>query len=68
MTRYEWDIRSGTVVENETISTTGNILSRVFRTTGTKTVTVEVVTTDGRRGTSQAQISVRELTGTETCS
>ena len=68
MTRYEWDIRSGTVVENETISTTGNILSRVFRTTGTKTVTVEAVTTDGRRGSSQAQISVRELTGTETCS
>lgn len=65
--RYEWDIRSGTVAEVEALSTTGNILSRVFRTTGTKTVTVEVVTTDGRRGSSQAQISVRELTGTETC-
>jgi hypothetical protein len=65
--RYDWDIRSGTLIENETISTTGNILSRVFRTTGTKTVTVDVVTADGRHGTSQAQISVRELTLTETC-
>jgi hypothetical protein len=65
--RYEWDIRSNTSGENEALSTTGNTLTRVFRTTGTKTVTVEAVTTDGRRGSSQTQISVRELTGTETC-
>ncbi len=65
--RYEWDIRSGTSSENEAFNTNGNIMTRVFRTTGTKTVTVVVVTSDGRRGSSQTQVSVRELTATETC-
>jgi adhesin/invasin len=66
--RYEWIISSNVSTENETVETTGNMLTRVFRTAGTKTVTVTAVTTDGRRGVGQTQIVVRELTALEVCS
>jgi hypothetical protein len=65
--RYDWTIRSNTDSENENTSTTGNVLVRVFRTPGTKTVTVQAVTTDGRQGSGQTQFVMRELTGTEVC-
>ena len=65
--RYEWSIRSNTGSENEDFTTTGNIVTRVFRTTGTKTVSVAAVATDGRQGNGQTQVVVRELTGTEVC-
>ena len=65
--RYEWQIDSGTEEEQEDVVTTGNQLTRVFRTTGTKSVTVDAVTNDGRRGSGQTQIVVRELTGVEVC-
>ena len=47
--------------------TTGNIVTRVFRTAGTKSVSVTAVATDGRQGNGQTQIVMRELTGTEVC-
>jgi hypothetical protein len=65
--RYEWNIASATSSENENVTTTGNSLTRVFRTIGTKTVSVTAVATDGRQGNGQTQIVVRELTGTEVC-
>ena len=66
--RYDWSINSNTDSEDAEISTTGNILARVFNTSGTKTVTVTAVATDGRQGSGQTQIVVRELTGAEVCS
>jgi adhesin/invasin len=66
--RYEWAISSNVASENETTQTTGNQLTRVFRTAGTKTITVTAVTSDGRTSVAQTQIVVRELTGTEVCS
>ena len=65
--RYDWTIRSNTDSENEETSTTGNVLTRVFRTSGTKSVTVRAVTSDGRDGSGQTQFVMRELTGTEVC-
>ena len=65
--RYEWSIQSDAAEENENVETTGNQLTRVFRTTGTKTVTVTAVTTDGRRGVGQTQIVVRQLVLPEVC-
>jgi PKD domain-containing protein len=65
--RYDCTVRSNVDSENENTSTTGNVLTRVFRTAGTKTVTVQGVTTDGRQGNGQAQFVMRELTGTEVC-
>ena len=64
---YEWAIRSNTDSENENVVTTGTVLVRVFRTTGTKTVTVQAHTTDNRQGSGQTQFVMRELTGTEVC-
>lgn len=62
---YEWEIRSNADAENENITTTGNKLTRVFRTVGTKTIGVNAVTPDGRRGSGQTQIVVVE--GTAVC-
>jgi hypothetical protein len=65
--RYDWTIRTNVDSEAEDVSTTGNVLVRVFRTPGTKTVTVQSVTTDGRQGSGQTQFVMRELTATEVC-
>jgi adhesin/invasin len=53
---YEWRI------DGTTITTTGNILNRVFTTTGLKTIDVTLTTTDGRTGSAQTQINVVEST------
>jgi hypothetical protein len=55
---YDWTINSNTNSEDETVRTTGNRLSRLFRTTGTKTVAVTARTPDGREGVGQTQVSV----------
>jgi hypothetical protein len=55
---YDWTINSNTASENETVRTTGNKLSRLFRTTGTKTISVTATTPDGRQGVGQTQVSV----------
>lgn len=63
---YEWEIRSGLDAENDNVTTTGNQLTRIFSRTGTKTIGVNAVTPDGRRGSGQTQIVVGG-TGTEAC-
>lgn len=55
---YDWTINSNTDSEDETVRTTGNKLSRLFRTTGTKTISVTATTPDGRQGVGQTQVSV----------
>jgi hypothetical protein len=55
---FGWTIDSNTDSEDATVTTTGNRLTRVFRTTGTKTVSVTATTPDAREGTGQIQISV----------
>jgi hypothetical protein len=61
---YEWQISS----ESSPVTTTGNQLTRIFTTTGTRTVTVSATTPDGRVGTGQTQVSVVEPTVPATCS
>ena len=50
---YEWDFGDGTDAE-----TSGNTVTHVYRSTGVKTATVEVTTTDGRTATATVEFIV----------
>lgn len=63
---YAWTI-DGTDREDETVTTTGNTLTRVFRDTGIKTISVVATTSDGRTGNGQTQVNVTEPTPPTTC-
>jgi hypothetical protein len=64
---YDWQIRSNLDAESEDVRTTGNQLTRSFRTTGTKLIIVIASTPDGRIGSGQTQINVQPET-TVVCS
>ena len=57
---YRWTIASNASNENETITTTGNTITRAFQNPGRKTVSVVVSTPDGREGNGETQIVVQE--------
>jgi|SRR5688572_2871949 adhesin/invasin len=59
---YRWTIASNASNENETLTTTGNTITRAFQNPGRKTVSVVVTTPDGREGNGQTQIVVQEPT------
>jgi hypothetical protein len=61
---YRWQIDSNDNSEDETVTTSGPRLTRVFRQTGTKTITVTATTNDGRTGSGQTQIVVQPSTST----
>ena len=64
---YEWRITNASGGDEGTFTTTGNQLTRVFSSTGTRNVTVTAVTPDGRRGTGQAQVIVEAETTPTSC-
>lgn len=55
---YRWDIASGENTEEESVTTTGNTLTRVFKVAGRRTITVTATMPDGRIGTGQTQVAV----------
>lgn len=59
---YRWTIDSNADAEDETVTTSGNRLTRVFANTGTKTISVTATTTDGRTGDGQTQVVVTQTT------
>jgi adhesin/invasin len=59
---YRWTIDSNSDAEDETVTTSGNRLTRVFAQTGIKTVSVTATTTDGRSGNGQTQVVVTQST------
>jgi hypothetical protein len=62
---FQWRFTSGS--SEETVTTTGNVLTRVFSTTGTRTVFVTAVTPDGRQGTGVTQVVVNPETSSTSC-
>jgi adhesin/invasin len=58
-----WEIDSNDNSEDATVTTSGNRLTRVFRTAGTKTISVTVTMTDGRTASGQTQIVVQPTGG-----
>jgi hypothetical protein len=56
---YVWQFLDSNGNQEATTTTTGNAVTRVFTTTGTKTIIVTVNTADGRSGTGQTQIVVQ---------
>ena len=64
---YEWRITNASGGDEQTFTTTGNQLTRIFSTTGTRDVTVTAVTPDGRRGTGQTQVLIVAETTPTSC-
>jgi hypothetical protein len=56
---YVWTFIDNNGNQEATTTTTGNAVTRVFTTVGTKTITVTVNTADGRSGAGQTQIVVQ---------
>jgi hypothetical protein len=56
---FRWTIASSADSENETVTTTGNTLTRAFQNPGRKTVSVTATTVDGRSGNGETQIVVQ---------
>ena len=65
--RYEWRFTNASGGGEETVTTTGNTLTRVFNTTGTRTVTVTAVTPDGRQGSGLTQVVVNPESSSTSC-
>jgi hypothetical protein len=59
---FRWTIDSNESSEDQTVTTSGNQLTRVFWQTGRKTVSVTAETTDGRSGDAQTQVVITETT------
>jgi hypothetical protein len=57
---FRWQIDSNTDSEDETVTTSGRTLTRVFPTTGIKRIEVTATATDGRSGSAQTQLNVTE--------
>lgn len=55
---YVWQFYDSNGNLDQTITTTGNQVTRVFTSTGNKSVTVTVNTADGRSGSGQTQVVV----------
>ncbi len=64
---YRWTIESSAPSENETVTTSGNVLVRVWQYSGRKTISVTATTTDGRTGNGQTQVAVREVPTSPSC-
>ncbi|HXH25383.1 MAG TPA: Ig-like domain-containing protein, partial [Vicinamibacterales bacterium] len=64
---FRWQIDSNTDSEDETVTTSGRTLTRVFPTTGIKRLEVTATATDGRSGTAQTQINVTEPATPTSC-
>lgn len=64
---FRWQIDSNTDAEDETVTTSGRTLTRVFPTTGIKRFEVTATATDGRSGTAQTQINVTEPATPTSC-
>jgi adhesin/invasin len=64
ITSYQWTIDSTVNTEDETVTTSGNALTRAFQNPGTKTISVLVTTVDGRTGNGQTQVVVKTTPAT----
>jgi hypothetical protein len=64
---YRWTIESSSPSENETVTTSGPVLVRVWQYSGRKTISVTATTTDGRTGNGQTQVAVREVATSPSC-
>ena len=55
---YQWTIDSNVNAEDESVTTTGNSLTRDFDNSGSKVITVNATAADGRTGSGQVTINV----------
>jgi adhesin/invasin len=58
---FRWTIDSNASEEDETVTTTGNQLVRVWQEPGRKSISVTATTTDGRTGNGETQVVVRDV-------